>query len=111
MIQWCNDWQPFDLPELEVELLAELERETGAANPTHPLHGKRCRVVGWRVNPLRARPTPSQGLKACKDLLLHVPQEGRYAFVHLTWTRETRPQWPNCWLFASVKDLNAFLQE
>src|SRR5690349_4962132 len=36
-IVWPTGWRAFDAPEREAEFLRELERETGAANPEHPL--------------------------------------------------------------------------
>lgn len=96
MINWYGDWRPFDAPEGEEHFLRELRRETGDDNPGHPLHGKTFRILGWR----------EQGHK---HLFLHVLPDDRYAFVHLTWSRETRPQWPSCRWFRDEAEANAFL--
>jgi hypothetical protein len=48
MIVWQRDWRAFDAPEKEEDFLRELRKETGASNPAHPLHGKECRILGWR---------------------------------------------------------------
>src|SRR4051794_10460366 len=96
MITWHGDWRAFDAPEGEEYFLRELRTETGDDNPEHPLHGKAFRILGWRE-------------RGHKHLLLHVSPDDRYAFVHLTWNRETRPQWPSCQWFRDEAAVNAFV--
>jgi hypothetical protein len=96
MIVWRPDWQSFDAPDKEEDFLRELRLETGDSNPRHPLHGKDCRILGWRGH---------------KDFILHLPVENRYAFVHLTWNKETDPHWPSCQPFDNIDLLNRFLRE
>lgn len=96
MIIWTEDWRVFDASEKEDEFLQELRSETGESNPKHPLHNKECRILGWRE-------------RGWKHFILHLPAENRYAFIHLTWSRETDPRWPSCWLFDTVDAVNEFL--
>jgi hypothetical protein len=97
MIVWQQDWRAFDIPEKEAEFLRELREETGAANPEHPLHGKECRILGWRE-------------RGWKDFILHLPADDHYAYVHLTWHEETDPQRPYCEMFENVDAVNEFLR-
>jgi len=97
-VEWPQDREEIDDPERENELLRELRRETGDPNPNHPLNGKNCRVIGWR------RTTG-------KDFVLHLPDEGRFAFVHLTWHRETNAGYPYCEILEDVETLNESLRD
>lgn len=55
----------------------ELAREVADG---HPLFGKQVRAVAVRE------------LK--KEVVFWLPGERRWAWVHLTWTKETSPNWP-----------------
>ncbi|HEX8916537.1 MAG TPA: hypothetical protein VF796_29570 [Humisphaera sp.] len=94
-VRWKNGWRAFDAPEKEEDFLRELQSETGEENRRHPLHGKRCSIIGW------------DGGR--KDFILHLPSEGCYAYVHLTYSPETDPRFPWCRLFVDARALNAFL--
>lgn len=65
------------------------------ANTKHPLYGKELCVVGWR--------------RRYDDFILHLPGEARYAYVHLTWNRETHPAFPHCESLSGVEAVNHFL--
>jgi hypothetical protein len=42
--------------------------------------------------------------------MLYLPVESRFARIHLTWSRESHPSWPNCEFFDSVDELNRWLR-
>ena len=94
MIQWQQDWQPFDAPEKASYFLLELNREI-QENPEHLLYGKKAKIVGW--------------IPGNDDFLLHLPLENVYAYVHLTWHREDKSQWPHCQLLASIDAVTRFV--
>ena len=98
MIVWQRDWRAFDAPEGEDYFLRELQLETGDMNRAHKLHAKKCRILGWRE-------------RGWKHFILHIPADDRYAFIHLTWSKETDPRWPNCELLDDVDAVNQFLRE
>ena len=98
MIVWQRDWRAFDASAQEAEFLRELRAETGDANPKHPLHGKELRILGWRE-------------RGWKHFILHLTTEDHYAFIHLTWNKETDPHWPHCELFDDLEAVNKFLKQ
>jgi hypothetical protein len=110
LIVWQRDWRAFDAPEKEADFLRELCSETGEANPRHPLHGKECRIVGWRMPPFQSLPETASRLPGWKDFILHLPAENRFAFVHLTWNKETDPRYPTCQFFGSTDAVNTFIR-
>lgn len=79
-IEWRHDWKEFDLHHKEYYFLGELRWEI-EDNPAHPLHGKELRIVGW--------------IPGYDDFILYLPQAGRYAYVHLTWGKESEPKFPH----------------
>jgi hypothetical protein len=109
MIVWQGNWRAFDAPARKGAFLRELAAETGESNPRHPLHGKNCCIVGWCVSPFQRLPESGSYLPGWKDFILHLPEEDRYAYVHLTWSKETDPQHPRCRLFGSIGAVNEFL--
>jgi hypothetical protein len=64
----------------------ELRREVST---NHVLSGKTCRAVARRQD--------------CDDVLFEVDGVG-FAVVHLTWSRENGPNWPNTEVYASLGD-------
>jgi len=73
-----------DAEHFEVELAREVAEG-------HPLFGEPVRAVAVRE------------LK--KEIIFWLPVERRWAWVHLTWTKETSPKWPS----VDVHDLWASL--
>ena len=98
MIIWQRNWRAFDAPEKEEDFLRELRKETGPANPAHPLHDKECHIIGWAG-------------RGWGDFLLQIPADNRYAYIHLTWHEETDPRWPHCQFFDTVDAVNTFLRD
>ncbi len=90
-VQWRPPWWPVS-SEHEAGTVAELHREMCSG---HPLFGRSVQAVGRRQD--------------CDDVLFYlgetVPQ---FAVVHLTYARETRPEWPEMKLFDT---LEAWVQE
>ena len=85
-------WEPLDDRETAGRLEAELRREIGSAR--HPLH----RILVQAV----ARSTFS-------DDALYRLADGRFACVHLTWSRrpERDPRWPGGRFHASLADFRS----
>ena len=84
-IEWLEPWRPLDDPEakcLEKELRRELPRG-------HALRGRSVRALASHVD----------------DILFEISDSPtRYAVVHLTWNRETRPEWPHTVFYASLDE-------
>jgi hypothetical protein len=80
-MQWLVPWYSIESDVAQVEAMEqELRRELAAE---HPLHGLPMRTVGRRQD--------------CDDVLFAAEDgSGRFAVVHLTWTRSPpdRPPWP-----------------
>jgi hypothetical protein len=76
-----------DDPDRGRALAEELTRECGGAD--HPLYGVRVETVGR--------------CQACDDVAYWVPEQGRWALVHLTWSHgpETDSYHPSCETFDS----------
>src|ERR1044071_6685678 len=85
-IQWLVPWKPVSL-EYQGGMIAELHREMP---PGHVLFGRTVQAVGRRQD--------------CDDVLFYlgasVPQ---FAVVHLTYARETQPDWPHTRLFDTLE--------
>jgi hypothetical protein len=80
-------WRPVTADEA-AGLERELARELGRG---HALHRKQACAVARRVD--------------CDDVLFLVENgNAPLAVVHLTWQRESRPEWPVHLLFLSVQD-------
>lgn len=84
--EWLAPWGPVNDPAEKARLEAELVREVCAE---HVLFGVPVSLVGRR-----------QG----RDDFLFKLDDGRFAQVHLTWSRETRPQWPSTDLYLTWGD-------
>jgi hypothetical protein len=95
MIRWQQGWHEFDIPDKEGYFLREFQWEI-QENPNHPLHAKEARIVGWR--------------RGYDDFILYLPGEKRYAYVHLTWNRETHPTFPYCQALDDIDAINRFLE-
>jgi hypothetical protein len=111
MIAWQGDLRTFDAPEREEDFRRELRSETGDSNPQHPLHGKEYRIVGWRMSPIQSLPESASRLPGWKDFILHLSSGNRFAFVHLTWNKETNPHYPTCKFFGNLDAVNTFLRQ
>jgi hypothetical protein len=85
-IQWRFPWRPVP-PEQDAGTVAELHREM----PTgHVLFGRTVQTVGRRQD--------------CDDVLFYLGESvPQFAVVHLTYARETRPEWPNTTLFDTLE--------
>ena len=95
-ILWQGKWREFDLADKESYFLGELRWEI-ETNIAHPLYGKELRIAGW--------------IKGYDDFIIHLPKDSRYAYVHLTWNRETTPAFPYCKFFDSIEEVNGFLAD
>ena len=90
-IQWQVPWMPLS-EELARRAEAELQRELCAG---HVLFRRAATAVGCRQD--------------CDDFLFCLGEAApRFAVVHLTYQRESRPEWPETHLFAS---LGAWLEQ
>lgn len=94
VIEWQGPWQPFDAPDKEHYFLKELASEL-QGNSEHSLHNKRVTILGW--------------IPGCDDFILTLVTENKYAYVHLTWHHEDKPQWPYYELLANRDSVNRFL--
>lgn len=95
MIVWGHGWKEYDFHHKEYYFLGELRWEV-QDNPAHPLHDKELRVVGW--------------IPRYDDFILRLPQEGRYAYVHLTWVKESEQSFPYCEFLADESAVNDFVE-
>ncbi len=90
-IQWRVPWWPVP-PEQDAGTVAELYREMPDG---HALFGRTVQTVGRRQD--------------CDDVLFYLGESvPQFAVVHLTYARETRPEWPNATLFDT---LDAWIQK
>ena len=105
---WPKDWAPLTDQDFYIEwgrmhnelgsgeeIAHTLERELARETiPGHPLHDKESTAIGC--------------LRRCpNDFLFSIDDgSGAFAWVHLTWHRESDPQFPKCKLYA---DWNEFL--
>jgi hypothetical protein len=84
-IQWRVPWWPTP-PEQEARTIAELYREMPAG---HALFGRNVQPIGYRQD--------------CDDVLFYLGESvPQFAVVHLTYLRETRPEWPETMLFDTL---------
>lgn len=79
-------WFPIDDIKDQMGFAAELEREMCAG---HKLYGLKSRAI--------AR------CSARDDFIFEVEGRG-WAFVHLTWSKETQPEWPDSEIFISLEE-------
>lgn len=83
---WPQGWFGLDDPEDQTAFAEELAREVCVG---HKLHGLKTRAIA----------------RCCaNDDFIFEVEGGRWAFVHLTWAKETRPEWPDAAIFASLED-------
>ena len=89
-LEWPEPWEPI-VGERAENCTRELFRELPHG---HVLHGVRCIAVGCGRQP--------------DDILFQVQRsDAKFAFVHLTWSAETNPEWPFTVLFRSFEDFLA----
>jgi hypothetical protein len=45
------------------------------------------------------------------DLILRLDERDEFAWVHLTWNREQRPECPHCEILGGLEAVNRFLSD
>lgn len=81
--RWPHPWKPFPPPDGWTGRIASVDDELRSeVGPGHPLHGVRCRAVGYSVE------HPDEYLFVTERPYAPV------VFVHLTHRAETDPKWP-----------------
>jgi len=86
-IQWRVPWWPVP-EEHNAGTIAELHREMSVG---HILFGRSVQTVGRRQD--------------CDDVLFYLGESTpQFAVVHLTYAKETRPEWPETKLFDTLED-------
>jgi hypothetical protein len=86
-IPWREPWQAI-LDSYAQNAAKELHRETCEG---HVLHGKVVTAIGNR--------------KDCDDVLFYLGNVSpKFAVVHLTYQKESRPEWPSTSLYESIED-------
>jgi hypothetical protein len=93
-IHWLGPWRQFDQLDKEHYFLNELRWEI-QANPSHRLYGKELWIAGW--------------IAGYDDFILYLPLEDCYAYVHLTWNKESNPAFPDCQWFDDVDEVNELI--
>jgi hypothetical protein len=91
-MEWLEPWRPVDDRGEAAALEAELTRELSSGNP---LYGLPVAAVGRRAD--------------CDDVLFRLLDgTGRYAVVHLTWSRHAeRASWPTTTMYESRENWSA----
>src|SRR5687767_11071706 len=86
-IQWRVPWWPVPAED-EAKTVAELHRELPSG---HVLFGGTVQAVGRRQD--------------CDDVLFYLGESlPHFAVVHLTYSPESRPEWPSTTLFDTLAD-------
>lgn len=85
-VQWLEPWYPVDIRSEFFEL--ELYKEVAAC---HALYGKKVKAVARRCD----RDDFLFELEGCPY---------KYALVHLTWNKETTPQYPHTVLYRDIEE-------
>jgi hypothetical protein len=84
-VHWREPWYAIS-PDYAAKAEAEIHREMCAG---HVLFGRSVTAVGYRQD--------------CDDVLFYLGESApQFAVVHLTYQRETRPEWPSTALFATL---------
>lgn len=84
-IQWREPWHAI-APDYAAIAEAEIHREMCAG---HILFGRSVTAIGYRQD--------------CDDVLFYLGEVvPRFAVVHLSYQRETRPEWPSTKLFDTL---------
>ena len=86
--QWLEPWAPID--DGDRTLAGELASEVP---PGHQLFGVDVDALAARLD--------------CDDVLYRLTPSQRLAVVHLTYTRESSPEWPQVELFDSFDDFRS----
>ena len=85
-LEWLEPWTP--VPDRDRE---EMERElTRELRPGHVLFGRNARAIGQREDQ--------------DDVVFVVDGPKQFAVVHLTYARETHPDWPHTLVFESLEE-------
>jgi hypothetical protein len=86
-IPWRTPWHAI-APDRGARVEAELHREMDTG---HVLFGRSVQAIGCRQD--------------CDDVLFYLGEsEPGFAVVHLTYQRETSPEWPSTVLFATLAE-------
>jgi hypothetical protein len=85
-IKWPIGWRPIGDDEIGTAFEAELYRELCTA---HALYGLRVSTLGRRND---------------GDDFLFSLEDGRVTEVHLTWQRESIPEWPKAQLYRGIEE-------
>jgi hypothetical protein len=89
LINWLEPWGSVQNPEVFEK---ELYREVGQQ---HILYGKKVIAIGARCD--------------CDDCLFEVlDSDFRFAVVHLTYSKEENPNWPDTEIY---KDIDTWIKE
>ena len=88
MFAFLEPWHPCDDPRFETELRREVCEK-------HVLFGVDAKIVARRQD--------------LDDFLFALP-DGRYANVHLTWSRDSDPIWPNTEIYDSIEQMQSEVQ-
>jgi hypothetical protein len=94
MFALSHGWKPFSEDKIRLYLERELAWEL-AENPRHILARRQFVAVAW--------------LGGYDDLVLRLDGRDEFAWVHLSWNRETQPKWPHCELLGGVEAVNRFM--
>ena len=95
IVEWLIPWHPLEGGTPDDGTVRELRREMCRG---HVLHGVPVRPVARRQD--------------CDDVLFELLDgTGRLAVVHLTYARETDPQWPETTLFDRWQDFERQMRE
>jgi hypothetical protein len=86
---FSEPWHPCDDARFEKELARELCEK-------HVLYGVPAKIVARRQD--------------LDDFLFELP-DGRFANVHLTWSRESNPTWPSTEIYDSVEQMRSEIQQ
>jgi hypothetical protein len=94
MIHWAGPWKAFERDDgyFLRELAWELE-----PSPSHPLHGKPCRIAGW--------------ITGYDHFIVYVKGDGRYAYVQLLWRRDEDPMLPYCEFLDDTEAVSRFVDK
>lgn len=84
-IEWRVPWHRIS-PDYAKKAEAELRSEVSAG---HVLYKKQAKAIGYRQD--------------CDDVLFEINEDGsRFAVVHLTYQRESDPNWPATVIYDSI---------
>jgi len=83
-----GEWQEVHGTDDAADLERELDREL---SPGHVLAGVKARAIATRTH--------------LKDVIFWLPEESKWAWIHLTYNVETDPRWPSAFTADTWDDL------